>query len=52
MEGLCEDDPKAARAFLWSYAFGKPAERLDVSAAVAGVPEKFIELFRERAREL
>lgn len=52
LERLCDDDPKAALAFLCSYAFGKPAERLDVSATVAGVPEKFIDLFRERAREL
>lgn len=52
LERLCEDDPKAALAFLCSYAFGKPAERLDVSATVAGVPEKFITLFREDAKHL
>jgi hypothetical protein len=52
LEQLCMEDPKAALQFLCSYAFGKPAERLDISTTVAGVPEKFIELFREDAKKL
>lgn len=36
LEKLCEEDPKAALQFLCSYAFGKPAERLDVSATGKG----------------
>jgi hypothetical protein len=52
LERFCDEDPKAAFQSLAAYAFGKPVERSEASDTVAGVPEKFIELFREHASKL
>ena len=52
IERLYEDDPKFLLQFLTGYAYGKPADRTESSITVSGVPEKFVELFRQHAKEL